>query len=607
MKKENDNAAAAIRERRDVDDAFKWRTEDIFPSDEAWEEAFEVLRGNLPRVASFKGRLKESAKTLLDCFMLQDEITVKLEQAFAYASLNKDVDTRVTEYQDGYNRIYALVVEFSEAASYITPEILSIPEERIKSFLKEEEGLMVYGHALDNILRQREHVLSEKEEAIIAAAGNVFRAPSDAFNMLTDADMSFPKIKDEKGDEMEVSNALYYLHRNSRHRAVRRANEEAFHGTYRKFRNTLASLLRSSVYKSIFEARVRGYPSTLHAALDSPNIPVEVYHNLLQSVHDNIEPLHRYTGLRKRILGLDEIYAYDLYNTLYPDADMKVDFDEAKTLLAEGLKPLGEEYVDIMMNGLEGGWVDVYENTGKRSGAYSAGIYGVHPFVLLNYHDRLDDAFTVAHELGHSMHSYYSQKTQPKVYADYTIFNAEVASTTNEVLLMNHLLQVTKEKDKRRFLLDFYLDSIRATFFRQTLFAEFELEIHERAEKGESITADFMDELYGSLMQKYYGPELKTDAYMSTEWCRIPHFYRCYYVYSYATGYAAAVAFSQRILAQGRDARAMYLSHFLSGGSSDYSTEILKKAGVDMTSPEPIVATARLFDSLLDELEKLAD
>jgi oligoendopeptidase F len=602
-----EEAGTAIPERKDVPDKFKWHTTDIFESDAEWEKAFEKLKGAMPRIASFKGKLGKSAKNLLECYTFQDEISEKIEHVFAYASLNKDTDTRVTKYQDMYNQIYALAVEFSAAAAYITPEILSVPEETIRSFIAEEKGLKVYEHALNDLMRQRAHILSEKEENLIAGAGNVFRGASDAFTMLTNADLTFPTIEDEEGKEVKTSNSLYYMFRGSRDRAVRKANEEAYHGRYREFRNTLASLMRTNVYKAMFNAKVRGYESTLHAALDGANIPVEVYMNLVNSVNDNLAPLHRYAKLRKKILGVDELHGYDLYNTLFPDADMKVTFDEAKELVAVGLEPLGEDYLGTMMKGIESGWIDVYENEGKRSGAYSAGIYGVHPFVLLNYHDRLEDAFTLAHELGHSMHSWHSQKHQPKVYADYTIFNAEVASTTNEALLVNHLLEVTKDREQKLFLLDFYIDSIRNTFYRQTLFAEFEMTIHKAAEEGKSLTADYLEETYGGLVKKYYGPAFTLDEYKSAEWSRIPHFYRDFYVYCYATGYSAAAAFAKRIQEQGDVARDLYVEHFLSGGSSDYSTVLLKKAGVDMTTPEPIVALSELFDRLIDEMEKLIE
>jgi len=601
------NKTTTIRERSQIDDQFKWHTQDIFPSDEAWEADFEKLKASIPRLSEFRGKLGSSGEILLDCFKFQDEIGALFWKVFGFAMVKKDQDTRQTKYQAMYNRAAALSVEFGAAASFITPEILAIPEAKLKAFLVEEPCLALYEHALEDTLRQRKHVLSEKEEAIIASAGNVFRGASDVFNMLTDADLKFPEIKDEDGNLVATSNSLYYKYRGSRNREVRRANEEAYHGTYVEYRNTLAALMRTNVFRNIFSAKVRGYESCLHSALDGANIPVEVYRNLVKTVNDNVHVLHRYTTLRKRILGLDKLKGYDLYNSLFPDADMEVSFSEAKNLVRVGLQPLGTKYLEVLFNGMEGGWLDVYENEGKRSGAYSAGIYGVHPFVLLNYHDRLEDAFTLAHEMGHAMHSWHSQMTQPMVYSDYSIFNAEVASTTNEALLINHLLKVITDKKKRAYLLDFYLDSIRNTFFRQTLFAQFEMEIHQRVEKGESLTADLLEELYGGLVQKYYGPDLDVDQYKSVEWSRIPHFYRNFYVYTYATGYSAAVCFSKRILEKGEPARDMYIKHFLSGGSSDYSTELLTKAGVDMTKPEPILATVELFDNLLDELEKLIE
>jgi oligoendopeptidase F len=602
-----DEPSIVIPARKDVDAKFKWHTEDLFASDAAWETAFENISKEITNVAAFKGTLAESGGNILALYEYNEKIGTRLEHLFAYASLKRDEDTRATDYQALYNKIYSLYVKFGAASSYITPEILAIPEETIREFIAGTEGLKMYEHDLEDTMRQREHILSEKEEALLAAAGNVFRAPSDAFGMLTNADMTFPEIENEKGEKVNTSNSLYYVFRGSADRKLREANEKAYHGQFRNFRSTLASLMRSNVQKGLFTANIRGYESALHAALDGANIPVGVYTNLIDSVNANLDSLHRYAALRKKILGVDELHGYDLYNTLFPDADMKVSFEEARELLAVGLKPLGKDYMDAMMNGIDSGWIDIYENEGKRSGAYSAGIYGVHPFVLLNYHDRLEDAFTLAHELGHSMHSWHSQKFQPKVYSGYSIFNAEVASTTNEALLVNHLLKVTTDRKERLFLLDFYLDSIRNTFYRQTLFAEFELTVYTAAAEGKPLTADYFDEVYGGLVQKYYGPAFTLDKYKAAEWSRIPHFYRNFYVYTYATGYSAAAAFSKRILEQGDSARDLYIEHFLSGGSSDYSTELLKKAGVDMTSPEPVVALSQLFGQLVDELEKLID
>ncbi len=594
-----------IPERADVDSEFKWHPGDIFPTDESWEDALKEAEKEIQRITSFKGKLGESAETLLGCFTFRDEISVKIEQLYAYAAIKKDEDTRVTNYLEMHDRISTLCVRFSALASYITPEIMSIPEETIRSFVDEEDGLKTYRHAIEDLLRLRRHILSEKEEALIAKAGNVFRAPSDVFNLLTNADMIFPGIKDEEGGDIEISNSLYYLHRGSADRSVRKANEEAFHGTYRRYRNSLAALLRAGVQKSLFNAEVRGYESTLHAELDEDRIPLDVFHGLLNTVNDNLAPLHRYTSLRKRILGLDEVRGYDLYNSLFPGAKMTVPFGEAKEMLIRGMKPLGGEYTRNLAAGMEGGWTDVYENAGKRSGAYSLGLYGVHPYVLLNHHDRLDDAFTLAHEFGHAMHSYYSQMAQPRVYSDYTIFNAEIASTTNETLFMNHLLAETNDREKRLYLLDFYIDSIRSTFYRQTLFSEFELDIHKRAGNGEALSAELMDGIYGRLFEKYYGPEFVLDEYKSAEWSRIPHFYRPFYVFSYATGLSAAVLFANKILDEGEGAARRYIDCFLSAGSSDYSTEILAKAGVDVTSPEAVLATTRLFNRLLDEVEEM--
>ena len=529
----------ALPERNEMDPAFQWKVERIFSTSEAWERALEETREALPRLAAFRGRIGEGADTLADCLRTLEELLGRMDRVHAYAFLSKDTDTRNPEYQERYERAHELAVALEETMAFIEPGILALPEERLRAF-RREKGLAPYAHLLEDLERRREHVLPEAFETLLARAGHLFRAPSDTFHALADTDLVFPSIRDEAGRETPLTHARYYVYRGSRDRRVRRDNEEAFHGTFRKFRNTLAALLRAQVHRARFEAEARHYPSTLHAALHGPNIPVEAYRNLVKGVRANLEPLHRYTALRAKVLGLASLHGYDLYCSLVPDAEPEVPWPEAKTLVAEALSPLGKDYVRTLMQGVDDGWVDVYENAGKRSGAYSAGVYGVHPFVLLNFRDRLEDAFTLAHELGHAMHSYYTHRHQPRIYADYSIFTAETASLVNENLLMHHLLDVTRDRKQRAYLLDFYLDRIRSTFYRQTLFAEFEQEIHARAAEGAPLTPDLMDRIYGDLFIAYYGPRFALDPYKAAEWSRIPHFYREFYVFTYATGFCAA-------------------------------------------------------------------
>ncbi|MFH2002855.1 MAG: oligoendopeptidase F [Planctomycetota bacterium] len=598
-------SAARIRPRAEIPDRDRWKIQDIYTSIEEWEKDFTEIKESIPKLAEYKGRLSESGKTLLEFFTGREGVSQIFSRAYSYAFMKRDEDTRVQDHVARLGRIANLATEFSQSLSFVNPEILALPEETLQNFIREEAGLNEYAHYLDDLLRTKKFTLSDKEERILAASGNIARSMSDIFTALTNTDLTFPKIKDEDGNEVATSHSLYYKYRGAKDRAVRKANEEAFHGTFRKFRNSLAAMMQANVNRDRFYTSMRGYSSCLERALHDDNIPEQVYHNLIKTVNLNLAPLHRYTRLRKRILGLDRLCGYDLYCSLFPEQDLDINYDEAVTLVRKGLAPLGEEYMGILNTGLENGWVDVYENEGKRSGAYSTGVYGVHPYVLHNYNGTLNDVFTLAHEMGHALHSYYSQTHQPYHYSGYPIFAAEIASTANEALLMLHVLKETREREKKLYLLDFFLDQIRATFYRQTLFSEFELAVHEKAESGESLTADLMDTIYGDLFKKYYGPELDVDEFKTVEWSRIPHFYRNFYVYTYATGISAGTAFAHKILKEGDTARDKYIHTFLSGGSSEYVIDLLKKADLDMTTPTPILATISFFDELLDELEAL--
>lgn len=602
-----EKVSTKIPVRSDIDDHYKWHIEDIYASTDKWEKDFETVKAAIPELAAYKGRLGESGKTLLEFFERREEVSMVFSRAYVYAFMKRDEDTRVQENLARLGRMGNMATEFGQALSYVNPELLALPEGELKGFFEHEEGLKLYEHALDDLLRSKKYTLSGREEEILAASGNISRGISDIFTALTNTDITFPDIKDEDGNDVATSNSLYYKYRGSSDRAVRKANEEAFHGTFRHFRNSLASMMQTNVNRNRFYTEMRGYESCLRRALHDDNIPNEVYMNLIKTVNDNLEPLHRYTRLRKRILGVEDLHGYDLYCSLFPAEDEEIPYGEAVEIVKDGLKPLGTGYMEVFNSGMTSGWVDVYENEGKRSGAYSTGVFGVHPYVLHNYNGTLNDVFTLAHEMGHAMHSYYTHTTQPYVYANYPIFAAEIASTANEALLMLHLLKNTDNKARKLYLLDFYLDQIRQTFYRQTLFAEFELIVHEKAEGGETLTADLMDQIYGDLFQKYYGPELVMDEYKAAEWSRIPHFYRNFYVFAYATGISAGTAFAKKMLDEGDETRDKYVNIFLSGGSSKYVIDLLNDAGVDMTSPEPILATTEFFNELLDELEALLD
>jgi oligoendopeptidase F len=468
----------------------------------------------------------------------------------------------------------------------------------------EEPNLELYRHYIDDIMRQKAHVLSASEERILAQAGEMAEAADTIFTMINDADIKFPSIKDENGDEVEMTKGRYMQFMESQDRRVRKDAFEALYDTYGKLKNTLSATLGSSVKKDIFFSRVRKYPSSLAASLDDDNVPASVYDGLIKAIHDNMDLMYRYVKLRKKMLGVDELHMYDLYVPLVPDIKIKVSYEEAVDRVLEGLRPLGEEYISLLEHGFKNAWIDVYENQGKTSGAYSWGCYGIHPFVLLNFQGTLDDIFTIAHEMGHSLHTHYSFSTQPYIYAEYRIFVAEVASTLNEALLMDHMLKTTDERGMKLYLINHYLEQFRGTVYRQTMFAEFEKIVHDKAEIGESLTPDMMSSIYHNLNEKYYGQDIVVDDRIDLEWSRIPHFYSSFYVYKYATGFSAATALSQQILSEGKPAVDRYIN-FLKSGGSDYPIELLKKAGVDMTTPKPVEAALKVFAGLLDQMESM--
>lgn len=590
--------------RQEIPDCYKWRLEDIYASDELWEQDFKLVQALAGEMEKYRGKLGRSAGTLLDALRTQDRLMELNEKVFIYARMRRDEDNANPVYQAMTDRADGMNTLAHTSLSFLAPEILAMPGDVLERFRKEEEGLDLYHFALEELLRQKAHILTATEEQFMAQAGEVIQAPSKIFRMLNNADITFPAIMDEDGNEVEVTHGRYLQLLESADRRVRKDAFTSLYGSYRKLKNTMAAVLGSSVKKDVFQARVRKYPSALEAALFADNITPMVYDNLVQTVRNNLAHLHRYVGLRKKLLGLDKLHMYDLYTPLVRDVKWKIPYNEAVEMVGKGLAPLGREYVETMARGLSSGWVDVYENRGKTSGAYSWGPYGAHPYVLMNYQDNLNNLFTLAHELGHAMHSYYSFREQPYVYAHYKIFTAEVASTVNESLLMEHLLKTEPDRDKILYLLNYYLEQFRGTVYRQVMFAEFEKIIHDKVEAGEALTAELLCKIYHDLNVDYYGGEMHVDEEIDLEWARIPHFYNAFYVYKYATGFSAAMALTRKILDEGEPAVARYLE-FLKKGGSGYPLNLLKTAGVDMAEPEPVEQGLQLFSGLLDRLESL--
>ena len=552
---------------------------------------------------NFSGKLADSADFLLNALTERDEIWQKLEHAFVYAAMKKDEDNRVDKYQAMDDKCSAAMAKVAAAMSFFTPELLAVPEEKIFSFIAEEPGLSVYEFLLKSMLREKEHVLTAPEENILAQMSEVTGATNDVFKMLNNADMTFGAVIDEDGDEVTLTHGNYITFMESHDRNIRKAAFTNMYEAYKKLNNTLATNYNYNVKTDVVSSRIRKYDSSL-AAADGGNIPLSVYHNLIKEVHEYLPVVHRYIALRKKVLGVDHLRMYDVYVPLVETPKKDISFDEAVEIMTEGLAPLGEEYISQVKKGIKEGWIDVYENQGKTSGAYSFGSYDSMPYILLNYTNTLKDVFTIVHEMGHSMHSYYTRKTQPYTYGDHSIFTAEVASTVNESLLIKHLLATEKDENMRKYLLNYYIEEFRTTLFRQTMFAEFELLAHEEIEKGGVLTAGWLNDTYNRLNDMYFGPEMEDDGYIRYEWSRIPHFYRGFYVYQYATGYSAATAISAKILSEGKEARDSYIE-FLKSGSSDYPVELLKIAGVDMASPQPVKMAMETFKSLVDELEKM--
>ncbi|MGI6777404.1 MAG: oligoendopeptidase F [Acetivibrionales bacterium] len=599
-----DRKSGALPKRDEIDDKYKWKIEDIYSSDDYWEEDFEKVKRMAGEILKFKGQLGSSSTKLLECLEFSDGMLRLNDKVFVYARMKRDEDNANAVYQSLTDRAMALCTEVYAAISFIIPEIIAIGEETLKAFMEENKALKIYRHFFNENLRQKEHILSDKEEQILALSSELAHTPADIFNMFNNADIKFPFIKDENGEEVELTKGRYIRFLESRDRRVRKDAFHALYSSYYKNRNTLAASLANNIKKNRFYSTVRKYKSSLEASLDLDNVSTGVYNNLIDTVSSNLNLLHRYLKLRKKVLKVDELHLYDVYVPIVETPERHISYEDGLKLVARGLEPLGSEYVDHIKDAFQSGWIDVYENEGKTSGAYSWGAYDTHPYVLLNYQGTINDVYTIAHEIGHAMHSFYTNKTQPYIYSEYKIFVAEVASTVNELLLMNYMLKDTNDKREKAYLLNHYLEEFRGTVFRQVMFAEFEKIIHEKVEKGEALNSDSFCTIYRELNRKYFGDEVVLDEDINIEWARIPHFYSSFYVYKYATGFSAATSLSQQILSEGKPAVDRYIN-FLKSGGSDYPIELLKKAGVDLSVPQPVEDALYVFGTTLNQLEEL--
>ncbi len=604
MSRKAEAPVQTLTNRNEVPQEYTWNLDSIFSSNEQWENDAQRLQQRLPELASFQGTLSQSGEKLLEMFQKRDELYREVERLYVYASMRRDEDTTHSVYQAMADKAMQLYIKTSTVSSFIQPEILAIPQEQLERFVKETSGLELYQHELDDLNRQRAHVRSAEVEAILAAASEIADAPDTIFSMIDNADLKLPKIHNEQGEEVDLTKGNYQVFVRSTDRRVRQEAFEALQGAFLKQRNTIASTLYGKLKSDSFFTQQQYYQNSRERALSAYNIPESVYDNLISSVSENIPLLNRYLRLRKKILKLDSLHMYDLYVPIVEEIETQMSYAQARDTVLAALAPLGEQYVNNLRRAFDERWIDVYETPGKRGGAYSGGAYATNPFILLNFQNNRDSMYTLAQELGHSMHSYFTRTTQPFVYGSYTIFVAEVASTLNEALLTEHLLKTTSDRQERLAILNHSLEGLRGTLFRQTMFAEFEQQIHSRAEAGEPMTADVLSGIYYALNEKYYGGEVNVDKLIEIEWARIPHFYSSFYVYQYATGISASSALAQGILTEGQPAVDRYLS-FLRSGGSDYSIELLKKAGVDMTSPEPVRQAFALFESHLKQMEDL--
>ena len=581
-----------------------WAVEDIYPTEEAWSQALSESASLPEELAAYQGKLGESAETLLSYFTRMEEISHQADRLFVYAMLRADEDTANSTHQAMKGKCFSFLVSLSSATAFEGPELVAIPDETLDAFYAQEPGLTKYRRYLTKARLEKPHILSQAEEKLLAGAAEVGAAPSNIFNTLNNADMTFPAVTDSEGVTYPLTNGSYISLMERSDRTLRENAFRSFYGVYESYANTLAASYNAEVRKNLFFAKARKYDSALAAAMEPVEVPEAVYHSLVDTVRKNLDKMHRYMGLRKKAMGLSELHMYDIYANMIPEAEEVVPFAQARDEVIDAMGILGEEYQSVLKSGFEARWMDIYENKGKRSGAYSCGCAGIHPFVLLNHKETLDSEFTLAHELGHAMHSYLSDKHQPSIYNEYVLFVAEVASTCNEALLMQYLLARTEDSKKRAVLINYFLEQFRTTLYRQTMFAEFELKAHEMAAAGETLTADNLKAMYLQLNKDYYGEETVVDEEIAIEWARTPHFYRNFYVYQYATGFSAAIAISQKIQKEGAPAVENYLK-FLSGGCSTDPVSLLKIAGVDMSTPAPVESALELFGRLIDELDAL--
>ena len=594
----------SIPKRSEVPEEMTWNLKDMFESDQAWMAEYEAMKEFPAKIAAFQGTLARSAQDLLAWFRLQDEIELRLGVLMGYASCKGDEDTGNSFYQDVRGKAMNVYVSIASAAAFATPEIMAIADETLDRFYAQQPELETYRRSLYQIRRRKDHILSPAEERLLASAGEMANASENIAGVFRNADQIFPDVTDSQGNVHPLTDATFVPLLTSPDRELRRRAFETYYKQLGQYKNTIAATLDGQFKQLCFFSNARHYDSTIQASLDATEVPVPVYMNLIEAVHNNLDKMYRYVALRKKLLGVDELHMYDVYTPIVADADQAITYEQAKETVLEALQVLGDDYVDLLKEGFSNRWIDVYENVGKRSGAYSSGNSRPHPYVLLNHKDNLDCQFTLAHEMGHALHSYHSCKYQPVSTSDYVIFVAEVASTCNEVLLMRHLLKKTTDKKQRAYLINHFMDQFKGTVYRQTMFAEFELAMGKMAESGQALTADALCQKYHALNKLYFGPDMVSDDQIALEWARIPHFYYNYYVFQYATGYSAAIALSRRILREGAPAVKDYLG-FLSGGCSKSPIDLLKGAGVDMTSPEPVNQALALFGELLDEMEEL--
>ncbi|NQT24982.1 oligoendopeptidase F [candidate division KSB1 bacterium] len=605
----NDSQAQA-RERADVPQSDTWQLEDLYPDDAAWRASKDELVASMEQILEYQGKLATSPNDLLACLEFDSNLGKEFSKLYSYAGMKSDLDTRNADNMSMKQELQQLGTNYNSKASFIEPELVNLDKETIDKFIQKEPGLEVHRFYLNDILRRKAHKLSAEEEKIIAEAGAMAGGPSSIYNIFANAELPYPEVELSDGSKVTLNQSGYGLHRTSPNRDDRELVFKEFWGTMNQFRQTLGASMYSNIKGDIFYARVRGYDSSLHSKLDQNNIPVEVYHSLIKNVNDNLDSFHRYLKIKKRMLGVDTLKYSDLYAPTVKNVDLKYDYNEAKEMVLQAFKPLGKKYIQTVKNGLENRWVDVYPTPGKRSGAYSNGsAYDEHPYILLNYNGQYNDVSTLAHELGHTMHSYLSNKNQPYPLSDYSIFVAEVASTLNEALLQDYMMKKIKDDDVRLSLLMEYLDGIKGTLFRQTQFAEFELRMHELAEKDQPLTGDNLTELYADILKRYYGHEQGVtliEDHVTVEWAFIPHFYYNFYVYQYATSFTASTALAEKVLAHEKGA-VDHVMTFLSSGGSKYPIDILKDAGVDMTGSEPFDKTMQAMNRTMDEIEKILD